>query len=283
MNIILCPVDFSACSNNAAIYAAAIAAEFHSRLILFNAYEKPIRFRSASSFIDKSGKTPKDIAKEKIGLLKESLERKYNKLTVETLLTEGAGNEKILSTASSETVDVIVMGATGKSKLKQLVMGSTASHVIGKAECPVLCIPKDATYDGIKKIAFATDMNEENINAALSIVTFAKHFNAEIVFVFVDDRHLMHSNEEIVKMTAKIRKSIRYTKLSGYISNNVNVTKGLQYFLKKNPADLLVMFTHEKRFTGTLLNQSITQAMSHESSIPLLSLNRLHSTILLNE
>src|SRR5436190_2147689 len=86
-----------------------------------------------------------------------------------------------------------------------------------------------AKLEGIQRIVFATDLHEDNINAALSLITFARHFNAEISFVFVDDKHLLHTDESVDVMTKKIRRRVRYEKLSGYIAKNTSITKGIDY------------------------------------------------------
>ena len=272
MKTILCPTDFSACSENAAVYASKIAKEFDSRLILLHVYETPMIYMNEPLLaIDELELSAQAIANKGLKKLKVKLLKENKFLKVETQVEEGNISDHIKAIADQEQVDLIIMGTTGKSRMKRIVLGSTSSHAIAKAGCPVLCIPKGDKYQGIKKIVFATDLNKDNMNAAMSLVTFAKHFDAEIIFVYVDE-HLIYSDEQISDMTKKIRTHVSYNKMSGYISKNTSVTEGLEYFLKKNPADMLVMFSHEKHFPKTLINPSITKEMTSQSHIPLLAL-----------
>lgn len=48
----------------------------------------------------------------------------------------------ILDFARAEKVDLIVMGRQGCGVITQWLMGNVAGHVVGKAECPVLVIPR---------------------------------------------------------------------------------------------------------------------------------------------
>jgi nucleotide-binding universal stress UspA family protein len=56
----------------------------------------------------------------------------------ETIALVGKPHEIIAETAKSMGVDLIVMGAYGKTGLKRLLMGSTTEKVIGLANCAVL-------------------------------------------------------------------------------------------------------------------------------------------------
>jgi nucleotide-binding universal stress UspA family protein len=57
---------------------------------------------------------------------------------VETMVLVGKPHEIIAKTATNRGVDLIVMGAYGKTGLKKLLMGSTTEKVIGLAGCAVL-------------------------------------------------------------------------------------------------------------------------------------------------
>jgi nucleotide-binding universal stress UspA family protein len=277
MKTILCPTDFSKNAANAAEYACALGETFSSHVILFHAYESPAVFTSAEFTIIKDAKAIiRDDAQKKLKSLKQKLGKKYPQVTLETELAMGAGYDKVVSASLRNNTDAIVMGTTGNSKVERLLMGSTTSRVIQNAECAVLCIPGEARFSGIKKIVFATDMHEDNITSAMTIAAFAMNFGADIVFVFVDDKHLVHAEEDISKMTRKIRSRVKYPKISGFISKNTSITRGIEYFLKKYPADMLVMFAHHKHFPGTIFNQSITKMMSYQTHIPLLALKAAH-------
>jgi nucleotide-binding universal stress UspA family protein len=59
-------------------------------------------------------------------------------LSAETMALVGKPHEIIAATAKNLGVDLIVMGAYGKTGLKKLLMGSTTEKVIGLAGCAVL-------------------------------------------------------------------------------------------------------------------------------------------------
>lgn len=56
----------------------------------------------------------------------------------EALVTTGKSSKTIVETAGGRGVDLIVMGAYGKTGVKKLLMGSATEKVIGSAGCAVL-------------------------------------------------------------------------------------------------------------------------------------------------
>ncbi len=281
MKTIICPTDFSKVSDQAIEYASAIGNDFNSTITILHIYEAPSLYSDLPmEAVRNQEEEYKSKAHAKLNELVLKLKSKYKNVNYETLLIEGEKQHEISSFARKRDADLLVIGKTSESKIRRLLLGSTAASIIAKAECPVLCIPPESEFKGIKKIVFATDLHEDNINSALSITSFAAHFEAEIVFVFVDDEHLIHSDEKINEMTQKIKNRIKYPKLSGYISKNTSVSEGIEYFLAKNKADLLVMFTHHRHFPGSLFNQSVTKITSYKTKIPLLALKISESPIM---
>ena len=59
---------------------------------------------------------------------------------VETVLKEGNTVQEIVKTAAEGKFDLIVMGARGISKIKELILGSVSDGVLRNAPCPVLIV-----------------------------------------------------------------------------------------------------------------------------------------------
>jgi nucleotide-binding universal stress UspA family protein len=273
MKTILCLTDFSANSNNAMKYAAGLAESLKSKLILVHGYESPVMYTEQPfATVQLAGEQTQMLAEKKLTNIKSKLQKDHTNLNVDFITTEGASSDHLVSIIDHEKAELVIMGTTTGTKLQRLFMGSTTAAVIRKAHCPILSVPEHAKFNGIKKIIFSTDLHEDNLNSAVSIASFAKHFDAEIIFLYVNDKHLMHTDEEVIQMTSKIRTHINYTKISGYISQDPHINEGINYFLKKHPADLLVMFTYPRHFPEALFHPGLTKIMSHQTKIPMLSM-----------
>jgi nucleotide-binding universal stress UspA family protein len=62
-------------------------------------------------------------------------------ISVETVCTTGSPIRRIVEQAENQAARYIVMGSHGRTALRQLVVGGTASGVLKKAACPVVVVP----------------------------------------------------------------------------------------------------------------------------------------------
>lgn len=273
MNAILCPVDFSQCSENAAEYAFHVAKEIKSRLILLNVVETPAVISDPSPITETMlESTLGDSAKESLNRLMEKFKTFDSNLKVETICETGIASNIIVTISRKEMVELVIMGNPGKGKLNRLFFGSTTSYVLSHSYVPVLLIPPEKHFDGVNRIVFATDLREDNLHAAMRLVPFAGFFKSEICFLNIDKENRLHKEREIEHMTTKIHEAVKYNKICGYISSNKSVSEGIEEFLRSNSADLVAMFTHQLHFPENILNASKTKKTAQLIKIPLLAL-----------
>lgn len=272
MKCILCPVDFSKASFSAAEYASGLSVTLGAHLLLAHFYDVPALYSEAPLTAVKDAVAQLKQQSEK-KLLKESkrLKKSFPSLRIDIRPMAGVAAIGIADLAQKESVDLIVMGTTGTGRLQRLLMGSTAASVLREAPCAVLTVPSRSTFKGINHVAYATDLKEDNLRAASALVPFFGSFDAEISFVFVDDKNLLHSEESVQRITRRIRSRVRYKKISGYISSHTDVTKGLQLFAKRYKCDMLVVFKHPRSFPETLFHESITRLTARQAELPVLS------------
>lgn len=62
------------------------------------------------------------------------------RLKVKTVLKEGQTTQEIIRTAKEEKFDLIVIGARGISKIREILLGSVSDGVTRNAPCPVLVV-----------------------------------------------------------------------------------------------------------------------------------------------
>lgn len=64
-----------------------------------------------------------------------------------TVLEEGPPSERILATLRETGADAIIVGATGRSGFKRLVLGGTAERLLESAPVPVIVIGGELTEE----------------------------------------------------------------------------------------------------------------------------------------
>ena len=143
---ILCPIDFSQHADLVVEWAAHLAEEHDSEVILLHAYHLPVEFQQLegaylpADFWD----SVKEEAERCLGEYAEKL--RARNLAVREIVREGYPASVIEEEAIEEKANMIVMGSRGLSGLKHLLLGSIAERVVQKAHCPVLTVnhPEDA-------------------------------------------------------------------------------------------------------------------------------------------
>ncbi len=141
---ILVPLDFSEQAAAVLEWAAHLAQEHRSRVLLLHAYHLPVEFQQLEGAY-----LPPDFwanvkaeAEQSLGRYAEQL--KARGLQVETIVREGYPASVIVDEAASQGADLIVIGTHGHSGLKHMLLGSIAERVVQKAPCAVLTV-KSAT------------------------------------------------------------------------------------------------------------------------------------------
>ena len=132
---ILCPMDFSEPGALGLEYARSLARAFRARLLLLHVLEW---FPDEGPLVDSCcvGEYQLDLASE-ARLRMEGLAR-ARVCEHEEYVSTGLPHVKVLRLAQERKVDLIVLGVHGRREIDRLLPGSTVTHVLREAHCPVL-------------------------------------------------------------------------------------------------------------------------------------------------
>jgi nucleotide-binding universal stress UspA family protein len=150
---VLVPLDGSEHSERALETAIQIAKKFHAEMTLLHVYSVivPAVIAPEPTTLTPAGVpvvTPAEVANmveaaRMVGtriLTDGEQKAKSAKVRVETVLREGNTVQEIIALAKEGKFDLIVMGARGISRIRELLMGSVSEGVIKNAHCPVLVV-----------------------------------------------------------------------------------------------------------------------------------------------
>lgn len=137
---VLCPVDFSDSSIAALQFAFSIAQESNARLTLLYVFEWPSDEASARRVLETSEfhRQWETETRHRLESLIPADARNW--CVPEPKLAFGKAYQQILSLATSEQADLIVMGVRGRNAIDLMLFGSTTNQVVRHAACPVLTL-----------------------------------------------------------------------------------------------------------------------------------------------
>lgn len=274
MKTIFVPTDFSKCAMNAMKLAFFLAKHFKSEIVAFhnilptqgvdnNIYD--------AYFIEeyvkiKEAKLARNISR----LLKQP---DYEGISVKTICELGFAADNISDLAAKHNADLIVMGTTGASGLKELTLGSVAGSIIRKTEIPTMIVPEvfdsSTLYD---VFVLASDMSAKlNEKSKAAILALSKMKNATLKVVNVleseNEKPDTDAEQKVSNMlTAEIKHDFHYL-------HGGKPTEAIQHFLEASDASLLCMISHHHGFVYRLFYDSTTRQMAYHTRIPLLVLH----------
>ena len=141
---ILVPLDFSESTSPLLEWAAHLASQHGSSVVLLHAYHLPVEFQQLEgAYLPPDfWSNVKSEAEQSLGRFAEDLTARD--VEVETIVREGYPASVIVDEAEAQGVDMIVIGTHGHSGLKHMLLGSIAERVVQKSHCPVLTVKSES-------------------------------------------------------------------------------------------------------------------------------------------
>ncbi|SCY75768.1 Nucleotide-binding universal stress protein, UspA family [Flavobacterium anhuiense] len=264
---IIAATNYSETASNAVAYAAGFAKSIGAKLVLFNAFSLSVH--SANSRISASGMEKElDKAVSKLKTLSKETAEVFE-IEVNWHCSYSFLEDELLSLINATKAYLIVMGMADRS-FEQDLLGNTTTSVIKKINFPVLAVPKNARFQGLKKVLFACDSLGWSTTKKLSwIEPLVGNIETVIEFFSVDESvsEIQQKNKEnltIVK-EIEIEKHIYKT-----VRSNDVISEIKKEIIKYN-ADILVMVPRIYGFWDSLVHTSKTRIMASGLEIPLLA------------
>ena len=143
---VLVPIDFSAHSETALIYASELAEALQCPLVVLHVVHDPGEAPGyyAVSGRDKQLRAMQDVAAEMMGQFMHEMEEKYPEHSAlrkaRSELVVGLPVTRILEMADKTNACMIVMGSQGRTGLAHVLLGSKAEQVVRLAPIPVTIV-----------------------------------------------------------------------------------------------------------------------------------------------
>ncbi len=274
--------DFSERAEQAAAYAWHLAHEVQANIVLFHAYLNPSNQAYAAQVawpLMNTGQLEISTRKE-LALLASKMS-KIEFLSgghgfvpkIETQCEEGELDHNIKAFASDKEVILFVM-ANHRKGFSSLITGNHMSKMLEHATVPVLIIPGGKTYKHVRKIAFATDLNFDDIHILHSLAGLARHFNASIMLANIspmsEGEQRKEQRDQVQQFLCEVSNKVNFPQVYYRHIEQRDVSAGLKWATENIPFDMLVMVHRQRNFLERLFSSSYTKAFAEQVDIPML-------------
>lgn len=274
MKKILVPTDFSKCAENAAKAAMHIAQKTKVALHFIHIANVPVDW----SVIDNNEKLYPEVTRN-IRHSQSNLDQLVKQaeglgLNAKKYLLFNKDYRAILEYIDSENIDMVVMGSTGATGLKEILVGSNTQKIVRLSTVPVFVIKEDSG-DNLKlnNIVFVSDFKEEVMDQFKAFVEFVRIFDAKLSLLFVNTpENFTDTQTSTIKMGnyASYAPSVIE---NTFVYNSYGFIEGLLAFCKENQVDAIGMITHGGTSGLHLFSNSLTERVANHSEIPVLTMH----------
>lgn len=212
-------------------------------------------------------------------------------VTLEHIIREGHRGQAIVDVAREQEVDLIVVGARGRSTVRRLLLGSTSDFVATHAGCSVLVVrptgireskrpiqiafgyedtmPAQAAIEEFSEVSWGSQADVQ----VLSVVSYVSAFLNEIVVESEDIKN--EATESVQKATEQLKAVAPNSK--PHLIESDHVGEALVEFVEDHKSDLIVVGETPHTFLGRVLLGSISRfVLRHAPCSVWLMRNKVH-------
>lgn len=273
MKKILVPVDFSKPAENALRVAAEFSKKNNAELYVLHVVEMAETLFGTEQF---------NVNDEQIIFFLKMAKKRFAKflnkpylegLKVIDSVEVGSPTMGITEIVAEEGIDLVIMGSNGATGLDEILIGSNTEKVVRHSKVPVLVVKQELDKLEIKDIVFASNFEEENLNAFKNAKTFADSFDAKLHLLYVNlPGNQFYSSEEI---TQQINKFLEKAEMQEFhnikIYNDYTIELGVINGAKALGADIIAMPTHGRKGLSHFFNGSIGEDVVNHSTLPVIT------------
>jgi nucleotide-binding universal stress UspA family protein len=272
MKRILVPVDFSQEARCAAKMAAIIAKNTKSDIYLLHMLDLPESIIDMADGSDNS--SPASI------LFMEKVHERFDELKNESFfdgikVIETVQFQKtfdgVIEESEKLNADLIVMGSSGATGLKEIIVGSNTEKVVRHSKVPVLVVKRGTQDFSINDIVFASDFSEESKNKFQDVIDFANVFKANLHLLYINTSHRFNTTKYLKNKIDDFINDFNFKKFTTTIYNDISIEKGILNYANDINADIIALNTHGRSGLSKFFNGSIGQELANHAIKPVIT------------
>lgn len=269
MQHILLPTDFSDNSLNAALYAMDLFLQNVHQYTVINCYSLPAYGDSAMVDVTEHLQYASQEGLDDFQL--RLLKVLPNKDLRVDFISEHGRLERVVHKYGRRVngPELIVMGTQGASVMKAVFMGTNTADVIKHSALPVLAIPEQARFTGLKRIVLADDGGEVDPKVLDILIQIVMHTNAELIVTRVVNENTKVEDPAQTKGIATALRNVPHTTV--HLSGD-DIMHELNEEVVRSNADLLALVHRERGIFDRLFHRSIASNIVMHTRTPMLVL-----------
>lgn len=272
MKNILLPTDFSENAYNALEYAVQLFKDEDCTFHLLNTFT-PAAYNVATLADSYSTMMIEEITRKNsesgLNEIENKLKEKFNnpKHIFEKHAALNLFVSEVRAMVRERDIDLIVMGTKGATGAKEIFLGTNTMYTIKKANCAVIAVPENFSFEPPKEVLFPTDFKFSMKNKYLPLLrSLCTQHIARLNILNI------YYGEPFTPAQEKIKDELdSYFKNSAHIfhiTEHVDVVGAVEEFQIKYKINLLVMVHNKHAFFENILFKPVIKQLVFHTSVP---------------
>lgn len=276
MKQLLFTTDLSEKAEKALEYAILLAKKHKAKLTLLHFFGLPVSFTVSSE--EDHSRIEDSLREEGCEQLKALYERTAPPgpgiPEPDYLCMEYTSLVKDILTVCKETkADLLITGNNG-DHAGGIFTGNAVRQLLRQAPCPVLVVPDKSGRTELKKVAYASDLMEYDLDSIARLSHMIRPFHAELWILHVLKSSEEQGREKMEWFKELLKERVSYEKLHFQLLPGEQVYQSLIDHSRSMDFDLLVMLEREnKSFFDHLFHEDLVIRAGMDGDFPLLSFN----------
>ncbi|HOV11453.1 MAG TPA: universal stress protein [Bacteroidales bacterium] len=284
INRIICPVDFSKDSLNAAYYALQVAAKINAEVkFVYACYSmQPMAniFPDAFSyqigmgniFNDEKLEVKDAMTKFKTTISLYLKEHDLNDLKISTHIIYEDPMMAIPDYCKKHKYAMVIMGTKGLGKSRNYQAGSIALNTIENVDIPVLVVPKEYNVTTLGKFntVYLTDFDDRDFTSFRKLMSIISPFDAKVHCVHIQQEKSKINKIMLDELTGHIKSVYSNYDVSCKLINSKEVSRSINEFVKANDINLISLSERKRNWLVKLFSKSVVKEILFKVNTPLL-------------
>jgi nucleotide-binding universal stress UspA family protein len=270
MRTIIAPTDFSAVSLNAVNYAADLAVAINAELILLTVIQIPLSVGEAPLPEIEYEEMIIESKQELRSLVNKLFLRTKHKINIHSKLAAGSVAHELKEICFIKKPFAVVMGTRGVNAVERFFLGSNSLFAANNLKYPVLIVPQNASFTGIKSIALASDLKRIESKPVEVLKEWLNIFESKLDVVNVTED--TEPGSTAVFASISIENLLPEYNPQFFFITKDEVEEGVDQFIEENKPDLLVVIPKNYDLLSGIFHKSKSKPFILHPHIPVLAI-----------
>jgi len=171
--------------------------------------------------------------------------------------------------------DIVLVGQDHPKSMRGLLRKDIANALIEDLQCPLLVLPNECKFRGLSTLLYASDFEESDIHALVSLVEFAEPFGAKIEIIHIPRKAELNVERNMKWFKQMVKQHISYPEIIFSGRSSEDVQTGIHEYIDEDSPEILIMMERQRTYLlERLFHRDMVKTMKNEISIPLLIFNK---------